>query len=697
MIAEMPGDIFRTGQILNNTYEVLGVLGRGGTGEVYLARNQVVERDVAIKALNLQFSGNAEYLELMKREEEMRDIVHNAVVRYSECSKSDQGHVFLVMEYVDGISLSDAMAERRLSTKELMIIAHRVLEGLVAVHAHGIVHRDLSPDNIILRDGQAERATIIDFGIAKDTAAGARTIVGNDFAGKYEYAAPEQLEGQAEYRTDLYSLGASLLAAHQRDVPFLGATPGEIIRRKQEPLDTTGVEAPLNSVISMLAAPALNDRPRDAAAALEKVAGYLAQHSNASPPKDKHDKPRRKSAALKWLLAPGVAAVAAALWFGVLADDPLPVAVPFAVSASFDRAGQAAMTAHAPDETSADFLRDAFANSTGTAPLPGSITLAQGVPSAVWPTQVAGLLDLLTVLENWTLDVADQSATIDGLASNLDTRIASQTAIESWSAQTGFEMQLNLIAGPEFLPKRDVLAAIEPFQTCGKLDVVGAEENGAFPLFDTLRLRGDLADASDTAALQAALMPLVGDRNIKMETVTLNSDLCAIRKVLPAKENSNLTIWMGDGETGEISLTGAFKTGQNPIVEVHLPDAQPDTSLWVMVVDNTGKVFHVLPHINRTEHEVGKLGEVSGGVRQVRVLYSVEEFKQNNDLLAFQITEGDYGKSEVIAILSKAKLFDMRRPRDESVSSFAQALEETLAGRMDQIIAVSSRIIEARP
>jgi len=627
----------------------------------------------------------------------MRDIVHNAVVRYSECSKSDQGHVFLVMEYVDGISLSDAMSERRLSSKELMIIAHRVLEGLVAVHAHGIVHRDLSPDNIILRDGQAERATIIDFGIAKDTAAGARTIVGNEFAGKYEYAAPEQLEGLAEYRTDLYSLGASLLAAHQRDVPFVGATPGEIIRRKQEPLDTTGVEPPLNAVIALLSAPALNDRPRDAAAALETVGGHLARQGEPSSSKDKRDKPGRKSGALKWLLLPGLAAAAAAFWFGFMAEEPLPMAAPFAMSASFEGTGNATITAHAPDEISADLLREAFASSTQTTSLPGNITLAQGVPSEAWSAQVSDLLGLLASLENWTLDVADQSATINGLARNLNTRATSQAAIENWSAQAGFDMQMSLIAGPEFLQKRDVLAAIEPFQTCGKLDVVGAEVDGAFPLFDTLKIRGDLADANEAPALQAVLTPLVGDRNIKMETVTLNADLCAIRNVLPAAESSSLLIWMGDGETGEISLTGAFKTGQNPIVEVHLPDARPDTSLWVMVVDNTGKVYHVLPNINRTEHQVGKLGEVLGGVRQVRVLHSVDEFKQNNDLLAFEITEGDYGKSEVIAILSKTELFDLRRPRDESVSSFAQALEEALAGREDQIIAVSSRIIDARP
>ena len=84
------------------------------------------------------------------------------------------------------------------------------------------------------------QAVIIDFGIAKDANAGARTIVGNDFAGKYEYAAPEQMHGRAEPRSDLYALGASLLATFRGRVPDLGRSPGEIIARKQKPLDTAG-------------------------------------------------------------------------------------------------------------------------------------------------------------------------------------------------------------------------------------------------------------------------------------------------------------------------------------------------------------------------------------------------------------------------------------------------------------------------
>ena len=280
MIDPQPSDIFRPGQVLNNTYEIRGILGRGGTGEVYLAFNQISERTLAIKALNARFSGNSDYVELMKREEQMRSIMHDSVVRYSECSRTDEGHVFLVMDYVEGVPLSKVMFDRRVEERELLIVAHRVLSGLVATHAQGIVHRDLSPDNIILRGGAPDRATIIDFGIAKDTATGARTIVGTNFAGKYEYAAPEQLEGHADFRTDLYALGASLLAVARREVPDVGTNPGAVVRFKRDALDTSGIGAPLRDLIDWLTAPDPADRPATASAALERLDSWLKPDSH---------------------------------------------------------------------------------------------------------------------------------------------------------------------------------------------------------------------------------------------------------------------------------------------------------------------------------------------------------------------------------------------------------------------------------
>ncbi len=122
-------------------------------------------------------------------------------------------------------------------------------------HERRIIHRDLSPDNIILRGGVPSEAVIIDFGIAKDANPGAQTIVGNEFAGKYAYAAPEQLSGHTDARSDLYALGALLLATFRGKRPDIGANPMEVLKNKALPLDTSGVPEPLKSLIDKMTQP----------------------------------------------------------------------------------------------------------------------------------------------------------------------------------------------------------------------------------------------------------------------------------------------------------------------------------------------------------------------------------------------------------------------------------------------------------
>ena len=162
------------------------------------------------------------------------------------------------------------------SPRDLLIVAHRVAEGLVATHARNIVHRDLSPDNIILRGGDPAQAVIIDFGIAKDASAGARTIVGNDFAGKYEYAAPEQMHGRAEPRSDLYALGASLLATFRGRVPDVGGSPGEVIAAQGAAArHRRACPSRCETLIDDLTQPDPARRPPSAAAVVAEIDGML--------------------------------------------------------------------------------------------------------------------------------------------------------------------------------------------------------------------------------------------------------------------------------------------------------------------------------------------------------------------------------------------------------------------------------------
>ena len=718
MIDALPGDIFHRGQLLNNTYEIEGVLGRGGTGEVYCAKNQISGRIVAIKALNAQFSGQEGYIELMRREEQMRDIRDDAVVRYTECSRSDQGHVFLVMDYIAGPSIADEMLRRRLEPRELMIIAHRVAEGLVAAHGQGIVHRDLSPDNIILRDGSPERATIIDFGIAKDTGAGARTIVGNDFAGKYEYAAPEQMEGKAEPRSDLYALGALLLAAWKGQVPFAGMTPGEMIRRKQERLDTAGVPEPLKGLIDWLSDPAIPHRAPSAAAVVEQVGkalkgpavdrGRTAPPTRATTRRDKVEKKRSGGGAMVLMLLVLLGAAGGGAWYAGLLDGaieklraqfetPLPVAAPYVMSASVG-GGLAVpkLAANAPDAVAAEAIRAGFAALAGKPAAEGAVTLAQGMPSETWAAGAAAVFDAARGLESWRIEISDLTAGVGGLAPSVTEGKAIRAGLEIWAGTHGFTLKLDLVNGPRVLDPDAVQKVLDDLASCGSLEQVDPPAKG-YELGATITITGNALDNGLAAGLDAALADTIGERKVSSAITVLNDELCAVRRVLPPLPTNALSIWMGQGVTGEANLTGVYKTDDNPLVDVLIPANIPSGNLWVIAVDNTGNVFNLLPNASFAETDISKLGIVEGGTRRIRIVFSENEKRADKRLLTMRVTKGDYGKSEFMAFLTVGDMFGTRRPKDESIASYAEALAATLAERPGNIIGFASRILESRP
>jgi eukaryotic-like serine/threonine-protein kinase len=715
MIEALPGDIFHRGQILNNTYEIEGVLGRGGTGEVYRAKNLISGRIVAVKALNAQFSGQEGYIELMRREEQMRDIRDDAVVRYTECSRSDQGHVFLVMDFIDGPSIADEMLRRRLEPRELMIIAHRVAEGLVAAHGQGIVHRDLSPDNVVLRGGSPEKATIIDFGIAKDTGAGARTIVGNDFAGKYEYAAPEQMEGKAEPRSDLYALGALLLAAWKGQVPFAGMTPGEMIRRKHEPLETAGVPEPLKGLIEWLSQPSLQKRAPSAAAVVEQVGkalkGTAPDRGRTTPTATRTDttwsaRPetakRRAGGGLKAFLFIVLlgAAGGGAFYAGYLdryLKEPLPVVSPYTLSAEPGGSLRVArLKAHAPDEASAQAIRAGFAALAGSEPAEDAVTLADGVPFPGWVNGAAALFGAVKGLEDWSIEVSDTAALVSGLAPSRDEGDAIRSGLKIWAGTHGFDLSEDVANGPKVLKSAIIQEVLDDAADCGAIRQLDPPPEG-YPLGGLITVTGSAESSDLVRGLEAALIPLIGDRTLRFSMQTLNPQVCAIRRVLPPLPNNALSIWMGHGSSGEANLTGVFHVGDTPVVDILIPATIPEGRLWVMAVDTTGTIFNLLPNVNQGETDITRLGSVDNGMRRVRVLFSKAEKKLDTSLLAMEVTSDDFGKSEIIAFLTVDEMFEVRRARDESIASLVEDLEKIRLSLPGNVIGFTSRILETRP
>ena len=709
MIDSLPGDTFKTGQVLNNTYEILGILGRGGTGEVYKARNTINNRVSAIKVLNAEFSANDDYLELIKREEEMRAIMHDAVVRYSDNSRTDDGHIFLVMDYIDGPSMDAHLKRGGMDARDLLIIAHRVAEGLVATHARGIVHRDLSPDNIILRGGEPARATIIDFGIAKDTTDGARTIVGNDFAGKYEYAAPEQIDGHAEGRSDLYALGASLLATFRGQVPRVGSSPGQVVRIKQQPLDVSGVPEPLAKVIAWLTAPEISNRPRDAAELVHFLDDIVMPDKGKAEPEDKAGKKRR---IWPWLVVPALAAGGAGLWVsGVLQPlldgflhEPLPVAAPFKLNAVLDENGDSALLANAPDEAQAQIISAAFANVTGASVPDGAITLAQGSPSETWGQDMAALFGVASDLEDWQLVVADRNVGLTGLATDQVEKAFIATRFDEVASQAGYQASTDIAAGPRLLAAQALTDAAAPLSDCGVLTLT-APEGDTFLLGDTVRFSGDIASTQSRDAIAERLERIIGDRELRLDLNVLNDVICeasvAFTDFLGASPeavgNSNINIALGYyGGSDEPNLTGVYKSGDNLKIEVIMPADDTRGYLWVLDADVNGNIYNLLPTQYRRDNTVANLGVVENGLRRITITYPKEVMlAEGRSKLSFEL-EPPAGKSQIYAIYSSKPLFSVLRPIEESITAFTEDLLNRKNDSSLEIYAISSRIFELR-
>jgi serine/threonine-protein kinase len=262
-----PGPI-PPGTVLFGVYEVLDQLGSGGMGDVYRARHRQLGGLRAIKVIHPAFAGRPEAEELFYREAQaMLEVHHDAVVRCHDLLTGDDGRVYLVMEMVEGRSLSEWIREGPLSENAVRALGARIASGLAAAHRCGVVHRDLSPDNILLSEGRPDRAKLIDFGIAKILETGDRTVV-TGFKGKISYASPEQFgmfSGRVSARSDLYSLGL-LLAAAATGAPLpMGATVAEAVQvRQQRPPIPPAIPPGLRAEIEPLLAPDPADRPASA-------------------------------------------------------------------------------------------------------------------------------------------------------------------------------------------------------------------------------------------------------------------------------------------------------------------------------------------------------------------------------------------------------------------------------------------------
>jgi len=217
-------------RVIDDRYELLGIIGKGGHGVVYRALDRDIGVEVAIKFLHDSVAVDPQYnIRMLREAQVMAALAGTSAIRVHGLRTTPYGALYLVMELLHGEDLDDYLIRlestgQKLSAYEMFDLLDPIVDTLEAAHSRGIVHRDLKPGNIFVLDSGGVR--LLDFGLAKVLAASPLTSDGM-IAGSPSYIAPEVWKGNPrvlDHRIDVYSLGAIAYRALSGKVPFGGRT-----------------------------------------------------------------------------------------------------------------------------------------------------------------------------------------------------------------------------------------------------------------------------------------------------------------------------------------------------------------------------------------------------------------------------------------------------------------------------------------
>jgi eukaryotic-like serine/threonine-protein kinase len=274
------------GQVLAGRYALGALLGAGGMGQVYRARDPVLQRTVAVKVLSPAATDDRELVARFGREARAAAALHHPNIVAVFDSGTDGDLHYLVMEYVDGQSLARLLRqEGMLEPGRVAEVGRQVCQALVAAHAVGLVHRDITPGNVLV--DPAGLVKVADFGIAK--LAAATTMTGDGMVlGTAAYLAPEQAQGRpVDGRSDLYGLGCVLYELLTGAPPFAGDSPVVVAARQvtEQPIPPSDrnprVGAALEAVVLTALAKAPADRYQSAAAMAQDLDRIVADAGSA--------------------------------------------------------------------------------------------------------------------------------------------------------------------------------------------------------------------------------------------------------------------------------------------------------------------------------------------------------------------------------------------------------------------------------
>ena len=256
------------GKILNDRYEILSNLGVGGMAYVYLAKDLLLKRKVAVKVLKNEFSDDEEFLKKFQMEAQLAaSITHPNIVNVFDVGTQEIDGVvrnFIVMEYIQGSTLSDVIKrEAPFDEKRIVKYSKRIASALRAAHEGGLIHRDIKPSNILLTNNDEIKVT--DFGIAR-LVTGATMTYTTSILGTVHYISPEQAKGQkVGPKSDLYSLGVVMYEMSTGVVPFdADNSVGIALKHIQEkPVDIENINPNLNHGLIEIINNLLEKNPED--------------------------------------------------------------------------------------------------------------------------------------------------------------------------------------------------------------------------------------------------------------------------------------------------------------------------------------------------------------------------------------------------------------------------------------------------